>query len=170
MLIRLYRYAQTHLVQAEQRASHLKRIWEDIEIHVHDADHEYMNAINSGELYVPIDYMRSSNEFEGDRVKLEDCQKNLMTNLCLSLTFCGEMIIYIIDNQDSENLKFRKPIRLLIERIFTIAEMNYTLHSSIVELVSIGARIESTILLKNAEIFGLIRRTLYHKRLLLSKR
>ena len=170
MLIRLYRYAQNHLDQAEQRASHLKRIWEDIEIHVHDVDREYMNAINSGELYVPIDYMRSSNEFEGDRVKLEDCQKNLMTNLCLSLTFCEEMIAYIIDHQTPENLRFRQPIRRLIERIFAIAEMTYPHHSSIAELVSIGARIESMILLKNAEIFGLIRNTLHHKRFLLSRR
>ena len=169
MLIRLYRYAQEHLDRAELIAEDLKDVWSDMELHVREASHEYMTAINNGSLYVPVDFMRSSNEFEGDRVRLEDTQKQLLANLCISLTFCGEMISYIISHPKPENLKYRKPIRLIVERIFLIVKLDYMRHSSKASLLSIAARIESSIILSRTTFFDLLRRIIATERVKISK-
>lgn len=93
MVIRVYRYARQHVDLAEKQLAELVDIRKKLNIRAERAENAYTDALANGDTYVPISFMRSDNEFNRYKMRMEKMQAQVVLNLALSLSFVPNSFI-----------------------------------------------------------------------------
>ena len=83
MVIRVYRYARQHVDLAEKQLEELVDIRKKLNIRFEKAENAYTEALANGDPYVPVSFMRSDNEFNRFKMKMEKKQVLLILTLVL---------------------------------------------------------------------------------------
>lgn len=159
-LERTFRYAVSHLNKADRLLADAERLRQELRENVEDAESNYRNAIMRGEIYVPVDFMRADNEFNRAKLRLEEKQNEILLNINFTLSFCSEMVEYVIRNTNENSLSYRKKIRLLIEHAWEMCQSRSMMRASLTSLIPALSRMECMIVMNEATIFGRLRSVL----------
>lgn len=160
MVVRVYRYARQHAEQAEILLAELVEIRKILHVKAEKADNIYTEALANGDTYVPISFMRSDNEFNRYKMRMEEKQNQVVMNLSLSLSFCAELVSSMIHDQSGEALGYKIRVRHVIDRIISVATDEAMNRASLAPLAPAIARIESEITQNDFDKLGLIKRHL----------
>lgn len=160
MVIRVYRYARQHAELAEKQLTELVEIRRDLSIKAKKAGDIYTDALANGDLYVPISFMRSDNEFMRYKILTEKMQDKVVLHLTLSLSFCAELVYSMIHDPSEEALGFKIRVRNIIERIVNVATNEAMNMASLAPLAPSIAKIESEIVLNDFDKLRLIKKIL----------
>ena len=167
-LERTYRYADSHLNKADRLLGDAEKLRQELREHAEEANSNYRSAIMRGEIYVPVDFMRADNEFDGVRMKIEDKQNEILINLNYSLCFCAELLEYILHNKNEETFRYRRKIRLLVEHLWEITQYSGMKRAPLDSLIPSLSRMECLIVLKEDPDFVKLREVLREIRFRLS--
>lgn len=159
-LERTFKYAETHLNKADRLLVEAEKLRLELRENAEEAESNYRNAIMRGDIYVPVDFMRADNEFNGARLRLEEKQSEILLNINYTLSFCAEMVKYVIHNKNEESLSYRKKIRLLIEHAWEMCQSRSMTRASLTSLIPALTRMECMIVMNEATIFGRLRSVL----------
>jgi len=163
-LERLFKYAQEHADKAESliaKARSEQRVLSEV---ADKASANYKKTILQGLPYVPVEFMKADNNFEGARDHYISTQEEIVMNIAFSLSFCGEIIDHIITKREESLLSYRRRIRILIEKLISITQSEVLQHASLVSLAPIITHMESSIVIHDPIIFGRLRQVLRHLR------
>ena len=152
-LERTFKYAEAHLNKADRLLAEAEKLRQELRENVEDAESNYRNAIMRGEIYVPVDFMRADNEF----LRLEEKQNDILQNINYTLSFCSEMVEYVLRNTNENSLSYRKKIRLLIEHAWEMCQSRSMMRASLTSLIPALSRMECMIVMNEATIFGRLR-------------
>lgn len=160
MVIRVYRYARQHVDLAEKQLAELVDIRKKLNIRAERAENEYTDALANGDTYVPISFMRSDNEFNRYKMRMEKKQAQVVLNLALSLSFCAELVSLMIHDTTEEALGYKFRVRNIIDRVINIAIDEAMNMASLAPLAPAIAKMESEITLNDFDKLRLIKRRL----------
>lgn len=156
-LERTFKYAEAHLNKADRLLAEAEKLRQELRENVEDAESNYRNAIMRGEIYVPVDFMRADNEFNSTKLRLEEKQNDILQNINYTLSFCSEMVEYVLRNTNENSLSYRKKIRLLIEHAWEMCQSRSMMRASLTSLIPALSRMECMIVMNEATIFGRLR-------------
>lgn len=159
-VVRVYRYARLHAEQAEKLLEELVEIRKKLHVRAERADDIYTDALANGDTYVPISFMRSDNEFNRYKTRMEEKQNHVVMNLSLSLSFCAELVCWMIHDETEEALGYKVRLRHIIDRIISVATDDAMNRASLAPLAPSIAKIESEITLNDFDKLGLIKKHL----------
>lgn len=159
-LERTFKYAEAHLNKADRLLIEADRLHLELRENAKEAESNYRTAIMRGEMYVPVDFMRADNEFNGAKLKLEVKQNEILLNINYTLSFCAEMVEYVIRNKNEETLAYRRKIRLLIEHAWEMCQSRGMKRAPLTSLIPSLSRMECMIVMNEATIFGRLRSVL----------
>lgn len=160
MVVRVYRYARQHVEQAEKLLKEMVEIRKKLSAKAEKAENIYTDALTNGDIFVPIDFMKSDNEFNIYKVRMEEKQNQVVMNLSLSLSFCAELVYSMIHAPSGEALGYKIRVRNIIDRIITVATDEAMNRASLAPLAPVIAKIESEITLNGFDKLGLIKKHL----------
>ena len=160
MVVRIFRYARQHVEQAEKLKDDLIDIRKKLNIKVERVEDIYTGALTKGDRYVPVCFMKSDYDFNRYRVRMEEVQNQVVMNLALSLSFCAELVSSMVHVDESEALGYKVRVRNIIDRVIAVATDEAMNRASLAPLASAIAKIESDIILYDADKLTLIRRHL----------
>lgn len=164
-LERICNYAEAHLDKARRLLDEADQILMELQEQWSIASNNYQSTIMKGNLYVPVDFIRADNDFRGIKMRLVEKQNQILLNLNYTLSFCAEMVSFIIQNKTENTLAYRRKIRLLVERSFEICKSRGMRRASLATLITECTRMECLIVMNEAIYFGALRRTLREFRL-----
>ena len=167
-LDKLFRFAQDHAQKADTLLSQAVREQRIVSDNAEKASTNYKKTLLKGVPYVPVEFMKADNSFEGAKARFESTQQDIILNIAYSLSFCSELISNIVATQDVSLLVFRRRVRMLIEKLISITQSSVLQRAPLVSLVPILARMESEIVLKDPIRFGRLRQVLKNYRLTIS--
>ena len=78
-VVRVYSYARLHAEQAEKLLAELVEIRKKLHVKAERADDIYTDALANGDTYVPISFMRSDNEFNRYKTRMEEKQNHVVS-------------------------------------------------------------------------------------------
>lgn len=159
-VLRIYRYARQHIDNAEKQLAELKEIRLNLNVRVNRVVDIYTESLANGYKYVPITFMRRDNEFNRYRVRMEEKQNLVVTNLAFSLSFCSELVSLMAQDLENEAWEYKVRIRQIIDRVITVALDEAMNTASLTSLVPAIIKMESDIVLNDATNLGLIKRNL----------
>ena len=160
MVIRIYRYARQHSEQAEKLLNELVEIRKKLRIRAEIAGNIYTDALANGDTYVPISFMKSENEFNRYKVRMEEKQNQVVLNLALSLSFCAELVHSMIHEPSGGALGYKIRVRHIIDRNIIVATDEAMNMASLASLAPAIAKIESEITLNDFDKLGLMKKHL----------
>lgn len=160
MVIRVYRYARQHVEQAEKLLDELKGIRIELNKRAMRTENIYTDALTNADPYVPIAFMRSDNEFNRYRLRMEEKQNLVVVNLSFSLSFCAKLVSAMVHDEESEAWGYKVRIRNIIDRGIAIATDEAMDKVSLAPLASAIAKMESEIILNEVSNLILIKRHL----------
>ena len=155
-LERTLKYAEAHLNKADLLLVEADKLRLELRENAEEAESNYKTAIMRGEMYVPVDFMRADNEFNGAKLKLEEKQNEILLNINYTLSFCAEMVQYVIRNKNEETLSYRKNIRLLIEHAWEVCQSRGMSRAPLTSLIPPLARMECMIVMNEAVFWGVV--------------
>ncbi|MBO5580140.1 MAG: hypothetical protein J5952_09320 [Prevotella sp.] len=160
MVVRVYRYAKQHVEQAENLLGELVEIRKKLDVKAERAENVYTDALASGDIFVPIVFMRRDNEFNRYKVRMEEKQNQVVLNLSLSLSFCAELVHSMIHDPSEEALGYKIRVRHIVDRVIDVATDEAMDRASLAPLAPAIAKIESEITLNDFDKLGLIKKHL----------
>lgn len=164
-LERICKYAEAHLDKARRVLDEADQIIIELQEQGRIAGKNYQSTIMKGNLYVPVDFIHADNDFRAIKMRLVEKQNQILLNLNYTLSFCAEMVSFIIQNKSEVTLVYRRNIRLLVERSFEICKSRGMRHASLATLITECTRMECLIVMNEAIYFGALRRALMEFRL-----
>lgn len=159
-VIRLYRYARQHIEDAEKQLEDLIEIRNKLNERIEKVDDIYTSALTNGDIYVPISFMRRDHDFNRYRVRMEEKQNQVVMNLVFSLSFCAELVSLMAHDKEDEANSFKIRVRDVIDRVITVATDEAMNTASLTSLAPAIAKMESDIVICDADYLGLIKRHL----------
>ena len=167
-LERLFRFAKDHAQKAHGLLAQAAREQDIVSGKAEKANTNYRKTLLKGVQYVPVEFMKADNSFEGAKLRFESTQQELIMNIAYSLSFCSEIISNIVATQDVNLLVYRKRVRMHVEELISITQSSVLQRASLVALVPFLAQMESEIVVKDPIRFGRLRHVLKNYRLTIS--
>lgn len=158
--IRILRYSREYAEQAVNLLYELKQIIGDYEVAEKDLERLYRNSLVHGVDIVPLKYIRLYDKLMVLQKKRINKHDEVVKNLTMSLSFCSELVAWMIEDETGEAKNYKVRTRRVIDRVISIATDNAINQNKLAPLTVPIAKMESIILLHEDNDLILIRRSL----------